>query len=52
VAIAAHGVLDAFASATADGTRFDAVVVACFGDPGIDALKELTSVPVLSFACD
>lgn len=50
VAIAAHAVIDAYAEATVDGTSFDAVVVACFGDPGIDALKEITSVPVLGFA--
>ena len=50
VAIAAHAVLDAFAGVTADGARFDAVVVACFGDPGIDALKELTGIPVVGFA--
>jgi allantoin racemase len=50
VAIAAHAVIDAYAGATADGTSYDAVVVACFGDPGIDALKEITDVPVLGFA--
>lgn len=50
VTIAAHAVLDAYAAATADGTEFDAVIVACFGDPGIDALKEITSAPVLGFA--
>lgn len=50
VAIAAHAVLDAFALATSDGTHFDAVVVACFGDPGVDALKEMTTVPVTGFA--
>lgn len=50
VTIAAHAVLDAYAAATADGTQFDAIVVACFGDPGIDALKEITSTPVLGFA--
>lgn len=50
VAIAAHAVLDAYAEATANGTRFDAVIVACFGDPGIDALRELVSIPVIGFA--
>jgi len=50
VVIAAHAVLDAYASATANGTRFDAVVVACFGDPGIDALKEIIDIPVAGFA--
>lgn len=50
VTIAAHAVLDAFAAAIADGTQFDAVVVACFGDPGIDALNEIAGVPVVGFA--
>jgi len=50
VTIAAHAVVDAYAQATADGTAFDAIVVACFGDPGIDALKEITEIPVLGFA--
>lgn len=50
VAIAAHAVIDAYAEATAEGTAFDAVVVACFGDPGIDALREITDIPVLGFA--
>ncbi|HYN62424.1 MAG TPA: aspartate/glutamate racemase family protein [Rubrivivax sp.] len=30
--------------------RFDAVVIACFGDPGLDAARELTSAPVLGIA--
>jgi Asp/Glu/hydantoin racemase len=50
VTIAAHAVLDAYARATADGRSYDGIVVACFGDPGIDALEEITSVPVLGFA--
>jgi Asp/Glu/hydantoin racemase len=28
----------------------DAVVVACFGDPGVDAARELTTAPVLGIA--
>ncbi|MDB5588874.1 MAG: Hydantoin racemase [Devosia sp.] len=50
VTIAAHAVIDAYAQATAEGRKYDAVVVACFGDPGVDALKEITAVPVLGFA--
>jgi allantoin racemase len=50
VTIAAHAVLDAYAEATTDGTAYDAIIVACFGDPGIEALKEITSAPVLGFA--
>jgi allantoin racemase len=34
----------------ADGEAFDAVVIACFGDPGLDAARELTSAPVLGIA--
>ncbi|MBC7942145.1 MAG: aspartate/glutamate racemase family protein [Chitinophagaceae bacterium] len=30
--------------------RFDAVVISCFGDPGLDAARELTSAPVLGIA--
>ncbi len=29
---------------------FDAVVIACFGDPGLDAARELTTAPVLGIA--
>ena len=29
---------------------FDAVLIACFGDPGLDAARELTSAPVLGIA--
>lgn len=34
----------------AQGDSFDAVVVACFGDPGLDAARELTDAPVLGIA--
>jgi|ADGO01.1.fsa_nt_gi allantoin racemase len=47
-AIAGHAALDAWAKAD-DGT-FDAVVLSCFGDPGLDALREICSVPVLGMA--
>jgi allantoin racemase len=30
--------------------NFDAVVIACFGDPGLDAARELTTAPVLGIA--
>ena len=46
-AIAAHAALDAFAGHGAD---CDAVLLACFGDPGLDALKELAGVPVVGLA--
>jgi allantoin racemase len=34
----------------AAGEGFDAVVIACFGDPGLDAARELTRAPVLGIA--
>jgi Asp/Glu/hydantoin racemase len=43
-AIAAHAALDAWAR-HAEGA--DAVLLACFGDPGLAALKELSPVPVV-----
>ena len=39
--------LDALAN---DKGRKDAVVLACFGDPGLAALKEVSSVPVVGMA--
>lgn len=46
-AIAGHAALDAYAE---HGRDADAVVLACFGDPGILALKELARVPVIGMA--
>ncbi len=46
-AIAAHAALDAYAQY---GRGCDAVLLACFGDPGLDALRELASVPVVGLA--
>jgi Asp/Glu/hydantoin racemase len=46
-AIAAHAALDAWAETPGP---FDAVVLACFGDPGLDALRELSPVPVVGMA--
>ncbi len=43
-AIAAHAALDAWAR-HAEG--IDGVLLACFGDPGLAALKELSPVPVV-----
>jgi allantoin racemase len=44
----AAGVAEQLRLAAAE--RFDAVVIACFGDPGLDAARELTSAPVLGIA--
>lgn len=46
-AIAAHAALDAYAE---HGPGCDAVYLACFGDPGLMALKEIASVPVIGMA--
>jgi Asp/Glu/hydantoin racemase len=46
-AIAAHAALDCFArhESAADG-----IIVACFGDPGVATIRELTNVPVIGLA--
>lgn len=49
-AIAGHAVLDAYALAVSAAPRPDAVIVGCFGDPGIDGLREIAGVPVFGFA--
>lgn len=46
-AIAAHAALDALSRYRG---RYDAVVLACFGDPGLLALKEVCSKPVVGMA--
>lgn len=46
-AIAAHAALDAWAE---HGAGVDAVLIGCFGDPGLDALREVAPVPVLGLA--
>jgi Asp/Glu/hydantoin racemase len=46
-AIASHAALDAYA---AYGRGVDAVVLACFGDPGLGALREVAPVPVIGMA--
>jgi Asp/Glu/hydantoin racemase len=46
-AIAGHAVLDSYAQ---DGHGVDAVIIACFGDPGLFALRELAPVPVVGMA--
>lgn len=44
---ASHAVIDAFEAYYAD---HDAVLVACFGDPGLLAVRELAPVPVMGLA--
>ena len=47
-AIAAAGVAEQAHLARAEG--FDAAVIACFGDPGLDAAREVLAAPVLGIA--
>ena len=46
-AIAGHAALDAFAE---HGAQADVVALACFGDPGLMALKEIARQPVVGMA--
>jgi allantoin racemase len=46
-AIAGHAALDTYAR---EGKGADAVIIACFGDPGLFALRELAPVPVVGMA--
>src|ERR1700732_3221198 len=46
-AVAGHAALDALAEHVAG---CDAVYLACFGDPGLAALKEVSPVPVVGMA--
>lgn len=43
-AVAGHAALDCLAE---HGQSADAVLLACFGDPGLDALREVSPVPVI-----
>jgi len=47
-ALAVPGLLAEIAAAEADGV--DGFVIACFGDPGLDAARELASGPVVGIA--
>src|SRR6266567_729094 len=46
-AIAGHAALDAYAE---HGRGADAAIIACFGDPGLLALREIAPVPVVGMA--
>jgi Asp/Glu/hydantoin racemase len=46
-AVGGHAALEALAR---DKGRRDAIVLACFGDPGLGALKEVARVPVVGMA--
>lgn len=49
-AVAAHATLEAYAVHVQAQGAPDAVVIGCFGDPGLLALRELTDVPVHGLA--
>ena len=50
-AVASHATLDAWAAALAsDAPKPDAVLIGCFGDPGLLALRESSAVPVTGLA--
>ena len=46
-AIASHAAIDCYA---AQKERFDAIILACFGDPGLGALQDIADVPVFGLA--
>jgi allantoin racemase len=46
--LAATATLEAISARSADG--FDGVVIACFGDPGLFAAREISPVPVVGIA--
>lgn len=48
--VGAHAVLDAFSNFEAASGRPDAVLIACFGDPGLLALREVAKLPVVGLA--
>lgn len=49
-AIGAHAALDAYAAHVYAGAKPDAIVLGCFGDPGVWALREVSGVPVMGLA--
>ena len=49
-AVANHATLDAWAAACANGQRPSAVLIGCFGDPGLFALRDGAGVPVSGLA--
>lgn len=50
LAVAQHAVVDAYENALLGGAKPDAVLIGCFGDPGLHALQEIASCPVVGLA--
>ncbi len=48
--IGAQAATAALAEAISEGAGFDRVLLACFGDPGLEELQALTTVPVTGLA--
>lgn len=48
--VAAHAVLDVVEATVETEGEPDAIVIACFGDPGLKALQEIVGCPVVGFA--
>lgn len=46
-AVAAHAAIDCYEAQT---EKYDAVILACFGDPGLSALQEIADAPVFGLA--
>ena len=49
-AVASHAVLQAWVEAVAEGGPVDGVLIGCFGDPGLFALREHCAAPVTGLA--
>lgn len=49
-AVAAHAVLDAYEAHTVTHGKPDVVLIGCFGDPGVAALREASDRPVMGLA--
>lgn len=50
-AVASHALIDAWAQYLQDtGTQPDGILIACFGDPGLFALREVSACPVSGLA--
>jgi Asp/Glu/hydantoin racemase len=51
-AVAAHAVLDALAARVGrdNPEGFDAAIIGCFGDPGLEAAREFLPIPVVGMA--
>lgn len=49
-AVAAHAAMEAYAAAVSQHGLPSAVLLACFGDPGLFALRAMSPVPVLGLA--